>query len=159
MITWRQTLQWNLIHAVFSGLSPDLHHPHCTDAGTETRGKALARDSGCNLNLDLILLKMGLSQGSGPSHQHSLRPAVGYLIADGRVPVQHPVKVAVQAGSGRALGQGSRVGLPLPLSHNGFTAQPLRHGLCVAGVDLLVHLWAQVRVTGSGLSALNVDGA
>ena len=54
--------------------------------------------------------------------------------------MHHLVQVAVQAGPRRAFGQGGRVRLPLPLSHDRLTAQPLGHGLCVAGVNLLVHL-------------------
>lgn len=63
-----------------------------------------------------------------------------HLIADGGVPVHHPLDVGVQAGPRGALGQGCSVGLLLALPDDGLAAQPLCHRVLVARPGLLVSL-------------------
>lgn len=72
-------------------------------------------------------------------HRHSPREPP-HLVADGRVPVHHPLDVGIQAGPGGALGQSRCVRLLLALPDDGLTAQPLRHGVLVAGADLVICL-------------------
>lgn len=67
-------------------------------------------------------------------------PPRPHLIADRRVPVHHPLNVGIQTGPGGAFGQSCRVRLLLPLPDNGLAAQPLGHGVLIAGTDLVISL-------------------
>lgn len=59
-----------------------------------------------------------------------------YIRADGGV----LARSAVHAGAGRAFSQSGGVLLLLTLTHDGFTSQPLAHGLLITRSNLLIHL-------------------
>lgn len=76
-----------------------------------------------------------------------------YIRADGGV----LARSTVHAGAGRAFSQSGGMLFLLTLTHDGFTSQPLAHGLLVTRSNLLVHLErVQLGYSASALVSITV---